>query len=55
MIQLRSILKPADNAGSKRLMVIHVYSGTGRATGHLGDTVMAVVDRADPKGMVKDK
>lgn len=55
MIQLRSILTPADNSGAKRLMVIHVYGGAGRATGHLGCTVMAVVDRADPKGMVKDK
>jgi large subunit ribosomal protein L14 len=55
MIQLRSILTPADNTGAKRLMVIHVYSGAGRATGHLGDIVMAVVDRSDPKGMVKDK
>ncbi len=55
MIQLRSILTPADNSGAKRLMVIHVYGGTGRATGYLGCTVMAVVDRADPKGMVKDK
>jgi large subunit ribosomal protein L14 len=55
MIQLRSILTPADNSGAKRLMVIHVYRGAGRATGYLGCTVMAVVDRADPKGMVKDK
>lgn len=54
MIQLRSILVPADNTGAKRLMVIHVYGGSRRRIGRLGDVVMAVVDKADPNGMVKD-
>lgn len=55
MTQLRSILKPADNSGAKRLMVIHVYGGTGRKTAKIGDIVLAVVDRSDPNGVVKDK
>ncbi|MCX6725868.1 MAG: 50S ribosomal protein L14 [Candidatus Shapirobacteria bacterium] len=55
MIQLRTILTPADNTGAKRLMVIHVYGGSRRAIGHVGDIVMAVVDRSDVNGMVKDK
>jgi large subunit ribosomal protein L14 len=55
MIQLRSMLKPADNTGAKRLMVIHVYGGTGRKIAKIGDVVYAVVDRSDVNGMVKDK
>jgi len=55
MIQLRSILKPADNTGAKRLMVIHLYGGSKRKRSKIGDIVLAVVDQADPKGIVKDK
>jgi large subunit ribosomal protein L14 len=55
MIQLRSVLKPADNTGAKRLKVIHVYGGSKRRVGHLGDIVKAVVDRANPEGVVKDR
>jgi len=55
MIQLRTILKPADNAGAKRLMVIHLYGGSFRRFARIGDIVQAVVDKADPNGMVKDK
>ena len=54
MIQLRSILKPADNTGAKRLRVIHVYGGSKRRFGRVGDIVRAVVDQADPNGVVKD-
>ncbi len=54
MIQLRSVLKPADNSGAKRLNVIRVLGGSKRRFGHLGDVVVAVVDQADPEGVVKD-
>lgn len=54
MIQLRSILKPADNAGAKRLRVIQVMGQWKRKFGYLGDIVTAVVDQADPTGVVKD-
>jgi large subunit ribosomal protein L14 len=54
MIQLRTILTPADNAGAKRLRVIHIYGGFRRAVGAVGDVVAAVVDQADPNGVVKD-
>lgn len=54
MIQLRSLLTPADNCGAKSLRVIHIYVGFKRKTGTLGDIVMAVVDQADPNGLVKD-
>lgn len=54
MIQLRSILKPADNSGAKRLRVIHLYGGSRRRFARIGDLVQAVVDQADPNGVVKD-
>ncbi len=54
MIQLRSILIPADNAGAKKLRVIHIYGGFKRSFGTVGEVVMAVVDQADPNGVVKD-
>lgn len=54
MIQLRSVLKPADNTGAKHLKVIHVYGGSKRRFGRIGDVVTAVVDQADPQGVVKD-
>lgn len=54
MIQLRTVLTPADNCGAKALKVIHVYGGFKRAYGTIGDIVTAVVDKADPTGVVKD-
>ena len=54
MIQFRSILKPADNCGAKRLMVIRVHGGSRRRFGRIGDIVTAVVDQADSQGLVKD-
>ncbi|MCJ7792524.1 MAG: 50S ribosomal protein L14 [Candidatus Marinimicrobia bacterium] len=54
MIQLGSVLKLADNTGAKSLKVIRVLGGTKRRFAYLGDVVVAVVDQADPEGMVKD-
>lgn len=54
MIQLRTILTPADNCGAKKLRVIHIYGGSKRTSGTVGDVVAAVVDEADPNGVVKD-
>ncbi|MDO8452382.1 MAG: 50S ribosomal protein L14 [bacterium] len=53
MIQLRSMLKPADNSGAKRLMVIGI-PGSNKKKAGIGDIVRAVVDRSDPTGAVKD-
>ncbi len=55
VIQVQTILKPADNAGAKRLKVIHLYGGSKRRVARIGDIVMAAVDQADPLGVVKDK
>ncbi len=54
MIQLRSVLTPADNSGAKRLRVVHVHGGSRRVYGYVGDLVTVVVDQADPNGYVKD-
>jgi large subunit ribosomal protein L14 len=54
MLQLRSILVPTDNCGAKRLRLIHIFGGWKRKYAHIGDVVTAVVDKADPTGVVKD-
>jgi len=54
MIQLRSILTPADNSGAKSLMVIGVSPKLGKTAG-VGDVVRCVVRGADPNGAVSNK
>lgn len=53
MIQLRSILKAADNTGAKKLRVILVHGGSKRRFGRIGDIVTASVIQAVPTSMVK--
>jgi len=53
MIQLRTVLTPADNSGAKDLMVIGVPGRVGK-TARLGDVVLCVVHGADPSGVVTD-
>ena len=54
MIQHRTILKVADNSGAKSLMVIHIYGGSKRRHGFLGDVLNCVVREANPAGTVRD-
>lgn len=54
-LQLRSIIKPADNCGAKRLEVVHVYKGSRHKKASVGDIVLAVVKDANPLGLVKKK
>lgn len=54
MIQLRTILVPADNSGAKRLLVIGGTHGSKKRYSVLGQVVKCVVDGADPNGIVKD-
>lgn len=54
MIQQRSILKVADNCGAKSLVVIHVFGGSKRKFGYIGDVINCVVKEASPAGQVKD-
>lgn len=53
MIQLRTMLVPADNSGAKRFMVIGISSKVGKNVA-LGDVVVCVVKGADPAGVVTD-
>lgn len=53
MIQLRTMLKAADNTGAQVLQCIKVLGGTRRRYAHLGDTVVCSVKAAAPRGMVK--
>jgi large subunit ribosomal protein L14 len=54
MIQLRSVLKPADNSGAKKLKVIGVPARAGK-TATIGHVVNCIVDGADPNGAVSDR
>jgi len=53
MLQLRSVLKPADNSGAKALMIIGVPGRVGRKA-TLGDVVNCVVHGCDPASAVSD-
>lgn len=53
MIQIRSILKPADNSGAKKLMVFHIYGSSKIRIASLGNEVMASVKEAIPESTVK--
>jgi large subunit ribosomal protein L14 len=54
MLQLRSIVKAADNSGAKELYIIHVFGGSKSKFARIGDVVNAVVKTALPNGQVKD-
>ena len=53
MIQHRRILRSADNSGAKSLMVIHIYGGSKRKFGFLGDVLNCVVKEATSSRQVK--
>ena len=53
MVQLRTMLVPADNSGAKRLQIIGVPGRVGKIA-TLGDVVLCVVKGADAAGAVAD-
>ncbi len=53
MIQEYSRLVVADNTGARIAMVIHVYGGSKRKFGYLGDTVFVTIKDAIPSGPIK--
>jgi large subunit ribosomal protein L14 len=55
MVQLRTMIKTADNSGAKRAQVIHVYVGHFHKKGTIGDVVLATVKSAAPNALVKKK
>ena len=55
MIQPRSLLQVADNTGAKIIRVFKVLGGTRRRYAQLGDIVVASVQSAEPRKMLKKK
>ncbi|HAU66741.1 MAG: 50S ribosomal protein L14 [Candidatus Uhrbacteria bacterium GW2011_GWF2_39_13] len=53
MLQLRSMIKVADNTGAKKLQVIRVLGGYQKRYAVIGDLVTAAVKEAVPHGSVK--
>jgi large subunit ribosomal protein L14 len=51
---MRTMLRSADNSGAKLLQVIHIFGGSKRKFGYLGDIVNCVVKDAIPTGGVKN-
>ncbi|MGA2967860.1 MAG: 50S ribosomal protein L14 [Candidatus Levyibacteriota bacterium] len=54
MIQHRTMLKVADNSGARVLQVIHIFGGSKRKFGYIGDVLNCVVKEATPTGQVKE-
>lgn len=54
MIQHRTMLKSADNSGARILQVIHIFGGSKRKFGYIGDILNCVVKQASPTGQVKE-
>lgn len=54
MLQLRSRIIAADNSGARSLSVIHIFGGSRRKYGQIGDIINCVVKKADPNGQVKE-
>lgn len=53
MIQLRTMLKLADNSGARKVSCIKVHGGYRKRYGRLGDIITASVKEAAPRGTVK--
>lgn len=53
MVQHRTMLVVADNSGAKQLQVIHIYGGSKRRFGYLGETLGCIVKKALPHGQFK--
>ena len=53
MLQLRSMILPADNAGGKKFQIIGVPGRIGKVA-TLGDVVLCVVKGADGAGVITD-
>lgn len=47
------MIHAADNTGAKVLMVIHIFGGSKRRKGGIGDIINCVVKEAAPIGAVK--
>ena len=53
MIQMKSLLKIADNSGARSVMCIKVLGGSKRRYANIGDVIKVAVREAIPTGKVK--
>lgn len=53
MIQLRTLLKVVDNTGAKLLQCIHVFDGSHKRYGKVGDVIVGTVKEAEPRREIK--
>lgn len=53
MIQLRSIIKVADNSGAKIFQCVHVLGGSKKRYARIGDIIVGSVKEAEPRREVK--
>ncbi len=53
MIQLRTMLKVADNTGAKVIQCIRVLGGSRRKYARTGDIIVGTVKEAEPRRLVK--
>ena len=53
MIQLRTMLKSADNSGAKKMQCIRVLNGYQRRYAGIGDTIVVTIKEAVPHSSVK--
>ena len=53
MIQMRTMLKVADNSGAKEIMCITPQHGASQTRATLGDVISATVKVASPDGAIK--
>ncbi len=55
MIQERSILKVADNSGAKTVRCFRVLGGSRKRYARVGDIIVASVQVAEPRKLIKKK
>ena len=53
MVQLRTMLKVADNTGAKILQCFHVLGSTRKRYARLGDIIVGVVKEGEPRRLIK--
>jgi len=53
MIQLRTMLKVADNTGAKILQCFHVSGGSGKRYARIGEIIIGTVKVAEPRREIK--
>ena len=55
MLQIRSVVKVADNTGARTIRIFTVYGGSKKRYAHIGEVVNASVQSAEPRKAIKKK